>query len=102
MVIYSGERVPSLVPGEDDVVLKREPVKVTLDPKGESLMPASRISLAKVYTIEHNIPTFVVGKVSTRDVERIKQATIEVQGFFATVDNSLPEVGEEDEEDDED
>ena len=106
VVIYTGERRPPLVPGEDvEVLLKRDPIKVTLDQKGEPLLPASRLSLAKLYTIEHNIPTFPVGKISSRDVENVKQYCIEVQGLFASPNmgsQALPEIDEDEEDEDED
>ena len=104
VVIYTGERPPPLVPGEDEGILKRPPVKVTVDPKGEELQPSSRLSLAKLFTVEHNISTSPLGKLSSRDVERVKQYCIEVQGLFGSADTtsqSLDDV-EEDEEEEED
>jgi len=96
VVIYSGDQPPPLVPGEDEVILDREPIRVTLDPKGEALLPASRLSLAKLYTVEHNIPTGPVGKISSRNVKHLKQWCAEVQGLFAP----LPDVGEDEEAED--
>jgi hypothetical protein len=98
VVVYSGDQPPSLVPGEDEVILEREPVRVTLDPKGKALLPTSRLSLAKLYTVEHNIPTFPVGRISSRNVEQVKRWCAEVQGLFAP----LPDVGEGEGEDAED
>ena len=90
-VIYTGDQPPPLVPGEDEAILGREPVRVTLDPKGEALLPASRLSLAKLYTVEHNIPTFPVGRISRRRLDQVKRWCAEVQGLFAP----LPDVGED-------
>jgi hypothetical protein len=98
-VIHSSERVPTLVPGEDDVILKRDPLKVTLEPKGESLMPTSRLNLAKIYTVEHNIPTFPVGKISSRDVERVKQYCLDVQGLFSNLASASQDLDDVDEDD---
>jgi hypothetical protein len=96
VVIYTGDQPPPLVPGEDKIILEREPIRVTLDPKGEALLPASRLSLAKLYTVEHNIPTYPVGKISSRCVELVKRWCSEVQGLFAP----LPNVGEDEEAED--
>jgi uncharacterized protein DUF6590 len=54
IVIYSGEQPPALVPGEDEVILKRDAIKVILDPRREPLLPTSRLNLAKIYTVEHS------------------------------------------------
>jgi hypothetical protein len=98
VVIYTGDQPQPLIPGEDEVILDREPIRVTLDPKGEALLPASRLSLAKLYTVEHNIPTYPVGRISSRNVELVKRWCAEVQGLFAP----LPEVGEDEEAEDDD
>ena len=103
VLIYSTERPPPLVPGEDtEVLMRRSAIKVTLDQKGEHLLPASRLNLAKLYTIEHNIPTFPVGKISSRDVDNVKQYCIDVQGLFISPTQSLPDVEEDEDEEDDD
>jgi hypothetical protein len=96
VVVYSANQPPPLVPGEDEVILQREPIRVTLDPKGEALLPSARLNLAKLYTVEHNIPTYPVGKISSRCVELVKRWCSEVQGIFAP----LPDVGEGEEVED--
>jgi hypothetical protein len=105
VVIYTGEKQPDLVEGESKVVLNRKPIRVTLDPKGQPLRPASRLSLSKLHTVEHDIPVSRLGKITPRDVEKIRQYCAEVQGlFFASGDRTseaLDDVGEDDEEGDE-
>jgi hypothetical protein len=108
-VIYSGDQPPDLVTGEDTVILNRGPIKVRLAPKGEALLPASRLNLSKLYTVEHNTPIFPVGKISSREVENVKKYCSEVQGLITSADKrhqSLLDVSEgeeeEEEEDDED
>jgi hypothetical protein len=106
VVIYSGERQPNLVPGEDKAILERRPaIKVRLDGKGEDLNPASRLNLTKFYTIEHNTPICSVGKISSRDVDDVRRYCGEVQGILIPVDTpsqSLPNVNEDEEENDND
>lgn len=91
--------------GEDKIIERRPGIKVRLDPKGEDLKPASRLNLAKFYTIEHNIAIFPVGKISSRDVDNVRRYCSEVQGLLIPADTpsqSLADVNEEDEEEDDD
>lgn len=73
VVIYTGETEPDLVEGESETILNKRSIKVTLDPKGEALLPASRLSLSKLHTVEHDIPVAILGKIAPRDVERLRQ-----------------------------
>jgi hypothetical protein len=102
VVIYSGDRQPNLVAGEDNLILRRPAIKVRLDPKGEGLEPASRLNLAKFYTVEHNIAIFPVGKISAGDVDYVRKYGTEVQGFLATMDAPSQSLGAVDEQDEED
>lgn len=82
--------------------MKRDPIKVSLDAKGEALLPTSRLSLSKVYTVEHNIPTYPVGKISSKDLDRVKLYCAEVQGLFVTGgkgSQALPDLDDLEEED---
>jgi uncharacterized protein DUF6590 len=102
-VIYSGDNPPELLDGEEDIILKREPVKVKLYSNVGELRPTSRLNLAKLYTIEHNIPNLPVGKLSSRDIERVRNYCVEVQGFLfsaGSTSQSLDEVDEEEDEED--
>lgn len=101
VVIYTGEKPPPLVKGEDEVILDRTPIKVTLDIKGEPLRPTARLSLVKLHTVEHNTPVAIIGKIAPRDIERLRQYWAEVQGLSASADSAsqlLVGVQEEDEE----
>jgi hypothetical protein len=107
VVIYTGRQPPELVDGEDEVILSRTPIKVTLDPKGEALLPTSRLNLSKLHTVEHNISVSMIGKILPRDVDKLRQYCVEVQGLFSSADRasqSLHDVdeGEEEEEEAED
>jgi hypothetical protein len=105
VVIYSSAVSPRLVDGEDEAILSRPAIKVRLDPKGEALLPTSRLNLAKLYTVEHNIPTFPVGRISSRDVGRTKEYCVQVQGLFtssAAAPQGLAEIDEDDDEEEED
>jgi uncharacterized protein DUF6590 len=97
VIIYTGDDPPDPLPGEDNVILSRPAIKVRLDPKGEELLPASRLNLAKPYTMEHNTPISPVGKISSRDVENVRRYYAEVQGVLISTP-SLPDVNESEEE----
>jgi hypothetical protein len=100
VVIYTGDKQPDLVEGEDQVILNRTPIMVTLDTRGEALLPTSRLDLSKLHTVEHNIPVAIIGKILPRDLEKIRQYCLEVQGLFSSADRtSLHDVNEEEEED---
>jgi hypothetical protein len=64
--------VPDLVEGESKAVLEKDPVRVTLDLKGDALLPESRLSLAKLQTVEHSVPVAIVGKIAPSDLDRIR------------------------------
>ena len=65
--------MPDLVEGESKAVLDRDPVRVTLDLKGDALLPESRLSLTKLQTVEHNVPVAIVGKIAPSDLQRIRR-----------------------------
>jgi hypothetical protein len=101
VVIYTGEKPPPLVDGEDRVILNRTPIKVTLDIKGEALRSTARLSLAKLHTVEHTTPVAIIGKIAPRDLDRVRQYCDEVQGLSSSSDGAsqlLVDVEEEDEE----
>jgi len=66
-----------------------------LDPKGDPLLPTSRLNIAKVHTIEHDIPVAKLGKISTRDVERLRQYS-----GISTSTQALDDLDEDEDEDD--
>jgi hypothetical protein len=101
VVIYTGEKPPDLVEGEDEVILSRTPIRVTLDTKGEPLRPTARLSLAKLHTVQHNTPVAIIGKIAPRDVEKVRQYYREVQGLSTSTDSASQPLGGVQEEDEE-
>jgi len=93
LVVYSGDRQPELLPGEDPAILEGRPaIKVTLEPKVESLDPTTRLNLDKLYTFDHVNPITPVGKISTRDIEMVRRYCAEVQGLVPVETTSQPLV----------
>ena len=81
------------------MVLEKTPIRITLDSSAEPLRYASRLALAKLHTVEHNIPVALIGKIAPRDVERLKQYSAEALGIVTPADGgSLEGVAEEDEQ----
>jgi hypothetical protein len=72
VVIYSSDEPPQLLEGESESIWNRRAIRVTLDPKGEPLLPASRLNIAKLHTIDHDVPVAKLGTISPRDVERLR------------------------------
>ncbi len=61
--IYSGKR-PSIANGEVDKGLILRPIKFYPSSKTHELHPMSRINYAKVYTVEHNVKVWFIGRVA--------------------------------------
>lgn len=59
-MIYTGREVPSPLQGEQLVM---RAVKMEPSSPEEKLDPKSRVNYAKVYTIEHNIRVYFIGKI---------------------------------------
>jgi len=70
---------------------------VTPDPKGEPLLPASRLNVAKLHTIDHDVPVAKLGTISPRDVERLRQYC-GISASTQAIDDLVVEDEEEDEE----
>jgi hypothetical protein len=85
--VYTESEPPPLLHRER---LSRDPVKVV--PKSSKIVldKASRLSLIKPASIEHNLPVAEIGKVGSRDLERIRGYTLEYLG--------KAEQGDDDEE----
>jgi hypothetical protein len=94
-VIYSSDREPDLVEGESRVVRQKRGVHVTLDPKGEPLLPESRLCLSRFYTVEHDISVAIVGKITPSDNDRIR----EYSGITSSVDRATEVLDDFEEED---
>jgi hypothetical protein len=94
VVIHTGDQPPPLIEGESERIYDRPPIQVVLDPKGEPLHTASRLNVAKIITIDHDIPISRLGKISIRDVERLRQ--------YSGVSISTRTLDDLDEDEDED
>ena len=97
MVIYTGDQPPTLLEGESDSIYNRRPIQVALDPKGEPLHPSSRLNVAKFVTIEHDTPIAKLGKISIRDVERLRQYSGVSTSMYT---QALDDLDEDEDEDD--
>jgi hypothetical protein len=86
------------VEGESEVVLEKPPVRVYLDPKAEALREASRLALSKLHTVGHDVPVALIGKIASRDVDRIRQYAAKALGVVSSIDGGLDDLAEEDEE----
>jgi hypothetical protein len=98
-MVYSSDRPPDELPGEK---LTKKPIRVELRHGGEALVAASRLDLAKIYTVEHNIPVAPVGDVDKRDLPRLERYFREIHKdlFRVEADDDSPEDDEGGEDDD--
>jgi len=85
--------VPVLIEGESETIWNRKPVKVTLNSNSEALDPASRLDISRIHTIGHDTPVAKLGRISPRDLERLRQYT----GLF-TRTQGLDDLEDENEE----
>jgi mRNA-degrading endonuclease toxin of MazEF toxin-antitoxin module len=69
-VIYSTEKPPSILPGED---LDNVAIPVTLEQGEPEFHPTSRVNYSQVYTVQHNVKVKKVGKVSSDDMKWVKR-----------------------------
>jgi hypothetical protein len=90
--VFSGDEAPDPLPGEK---LTKRAIKIVPKHGGEALVPASRLDLAKIYTVEHNIPVAAIGEVDKKDWPRLER-------YFQEIHKDLfkPEDLDEDEDDD--
>jgi hypothetical protein len=68
--VYSGDKPPDPLPGEK---LSKRAIKVEPRHAGEALVATSRLDLAKIYTVEHNIPVAAIGEVDKNDLPRLEK-----------------------------
>lgn len=60
-IIYTGDRPPRGIEGEDQ--LKLRPIRVIPKTPRDKLEKESRINYAKIYTVEHNVKVHFIGYV---------------------------------------
>lgn len=58
-----------LISGEK---LTRDPLHLVIEDRHTKLSSASRINFSKVYTVEHNVKVYSVGRVAPEDIDRLK------------------------------
>src|SRR4051812_17878112 len=61
-VIYTDQ--PKFLGGEDPARAMKQPVKVIPDRPQHKLDSASRLNYAKVYTVEHNVKVWFIGRLA--------------------------------------
>ncbi|ESZ94921.1 hypothetical protein SBOR_4713 [Sclerotinia borealis F-4128] len=61
-IIYTDQ--PTMIQGEKEKGLRKQPIKVIPDASRERLQAASRLNYAKVYTVEHNVKVWFIGKLT--------------------------------------
>ncbi|KAK4127451.1 hypothetical protein N657DRAFT_631265 [Parathielavia appendiculata] len=68
-IIYQAGKNPRMLPGEPQ--LGFDPVRVVLTERTETLSRESRVNYAKLTTVEHNFPVYIIGSVDPADFEHI-------------------------------
>lgn len=67
--MYDGKSPPKLKEGEP--TLHKQPIRVTMEKKGEKLHDESRLNYAKHYTVEHNSRVCFIGQVHADSKARL-------------------------------
>lgn len=63
-VVYSSRREgPYILKGEEGLMTK-DPIRIEMDNPSERLDPLTRLNYAKLYTVEHNVKVFFIGRVA--------------------------------------
>jgi len=60
-IIYTGAVAPPPLPGENKI--SHRSVRVENDGARGNLAPASRVNYSKVYTVEHNVKVWFIGRI---------------------------------------
>jgi hypothetical protein len=88
-MVYSGDKAPDPLPGEK---LTYRPIKVEPRHGGEALVAASRLDLAKIHTVEHNIPVAAIGEVDKKDLPLLMKYFNEIhQDLFKKEPDDYPD-----------
>jgi hypothetical protein len=69
-VYSSRNNRPYLLDAEARLPLKR-PIRIDMKDVSEKLDPLSRLNYAKLYTVEHNVKVYFIGKVATRHEQHL-------------------------------
>jgi hypothetical protein len=67
-IIYTGDS-PESFKNEPDTF--NGPIRMGPKTSRDKLDPASRLNFAKVYTVEHNVKVYFIGKISSKHVHRL-------------------------------
>lgn len=77
VVIYTGRQVPSIrsdeLPQPGELGMRDHPIRVDPDKPTDKLDPMSRLDLAGVHTIQHNVKVKPFGTVNGSDLTALKQ-----------------------------
>ncbi|KAH8656069.1 hypothetical protein BGZ60DRAFT_417710 [Tricladium varicosporioides] len=85
--LYSSTDKPSFAPGE---VLHIKPISVQMSSPKEKLDPMTRINFNKVYTVEHNVKIFIIGKIHPDHKQQFYDAWAESMGFMPSSSTATP------------
>jgi hypothetical protein len=95
-MVYSGDKAPDPLPGER---LSKSAIKVLPKHRGEALVASSRLDLAKIYTVEHNLPVCAVGEVDKKDLPLLEKYFREIHKDLLGNDEEEPrDSGDDDEQ----
>lgn len=67
-IIYTGKGPPRELDGEDS--LGKDPIEVVPKTPRDKLGSDSRVNYAKIYTVEHNVKVFFVGRIAPQSERR--------------------------------
>jgi hypothetical protein len=68
-IIYTEQ--PNMMYGEGERGLTRRPIRVIPSEPQHKLDPASRLNYAKIYTVEHNVKVWFIGKLAPESQEPV-------------------------------
>jgi hypothetical protein len=88
-IIYTGDRPPKLLKGEYN--LGHDPIRVEPKTPRDKLEADSRINFAKIYTVEHNVKVFFIGKVAESSRRKFMTAFDNVNTRGGTELEDFPE-----------
>jgi len=75
---------------------------MTVNDADGTLLPASRINMGKIYTVEHNYPVRIIGRVASGHYERLRAGVLQAsfRQVPGNVGNRFQELEDDEEEED--
>ena len=95
-VVYSSKTKGPYVLDQEEGLMTKHPIRIELFKADQKLDPLSRLNYAKLYTVEHNVKVFFIGRVAKNYEKDVKNGYNEAHPPFNTTGPSFHQGSHED------